>query len=412
MARGAALLTVAPRQASPGLCYVRSRGRRFSDLSKRRDALDSRTPNRRTVEPPNAFAPIYAAANRQLSFGDKTMAFDANGNLTSLQDGPGLQAFTWDARDRLRVLNGPSTSAAFAYDGPGRRAQRTVNSLLTQFHYDGLDIVREVGGAGDASYLRSFAIDEALVRNQDTFFLAEALGSTAALTDPSGAPVTEYSYSPFGTTSTSGAPSANPFQYTGRENDGTGLYYYRARYYDPRHHSFGSEDPLGLLGGLNSFSYVDGNPLRFTDPLGLLTLGFSRAEGVLRVYDSHGDLVSEHPAANNTTNPSGNPWIPESHGPSPSGGFRTGNQVVPAPGGPNGSFGSGFLPFYLPPNSGGPGQTRTGLGVHAGRRNLCSGPLCGYEYPTHGCIRTTEDALDRIRRETGFGDRPRDIWIY
>jgi RHS repeat-associated protein len=197
------------------------------------------------------------------------MGFDANGNLTSLQDGPGLQAFTWDARDRLRGLSGPSTSASFAYDALGRRAQRTVNSLLTQFHYDGLDIVRESGGAGDASYLRTLAIDEALARNQDTFFLGEALGSTAALTDPTGAPVTEYSYSPFGTTSATGAPSPNPFQYTGRENDGAGLYYYRARYYEPGRGRLVQEDPIRLLDESNIYTYADNRPVANVDPLGL-----------------------------------------------------------------------------------------------------------------------------------------------
>ena len=41
-------------------------------------------------------------------------------------------------------------------------------------------------------------------------------------------------------------PVTNPFQYTGRENDATGLYYYRARYYSPTLRRFISEDPLGL----------------------------------------------------------------------------------------------------------------------------------------------------------------------
>ena len=62
----------------------------------------------------------YDPANRQLSFGGKTMGFDANGNLATLQERPGLQAFTWVARGRLRVLNGPSLSASFTYDGRGR----------------------------------------------------------------------------------------------------------------------------------------------------------------------------------------------------------------------------------------------------------------------------------------------------
>jgi uncharacterized protein RhaS with RHS repeats len=60
-------------------------------------------------------------------------------------------------------------------------------------------------------------------------FLADALGSPVTLTDATGAPATSYTYAAFGDTATTGAPSANPFQFTGCENDGTGLYYYRAR---------------------------------------------------------------------------------------------------------------------------------------------------------------------------------------
>lgn len=56
-----------------------------------------------------------------------------------------------------------------------------------------------------------------------------------ALADGSGKPQTEYTYKPFGSVVESGAPSANPFQFTSREDDGTGLEYGRARYYDPTH---------------------------------------------------------------------------------------------------------------------------------------------------------------------------------
>ena len=62
-------------------------------------------------------------------------------------------------------------------------------------------------------------------------------------------------------------------QYTGRENDGTGLYYYRARYYSPELARFISEDPIGVAGGLNLFSYVDGDPIAGTDPFGLAVIG-------------------------------------------------------------------------------------------------------------------------------------------
>ena len=68
--------------------------------------------------------------------------------------------------------------------------------------------------------------------------------------------------------------STNPFQYTGRENDGTGLYYYRARYYSPTLQRFISEDPIGFEGGdVNFYAYVLNNPIRFQDPFGLWTAG-------------------------------------------------------------------------------------------------------------------------------------------
>lgn len=54
------------------------------------------------------------------------MGFDPNGNLTSLQAGPGLQAFSWHPRDLLQRLRGPSTSDCFAYDALGRHVEKRV----------------------------------------------------------------------------------------------------------------------------------------------------------------------------------------------------------------------------------------------------------------------------------------------
>jgi RHS repeat-associated protein len=79
---------------------------------------------------------------------------------------------------------------------------------------------------------------------------------------------TQYTYEPFGTVTISG-PKANAFQYTGRENDGTGLYYYRARYYHPGVDRFISEDPITFRGGVNFYIYGRSTPLRYRDLLGL-----------------------------------------------------------------------------------------------------------------------------------------------
>jgi len=85
--------------------------------------------------------------------------------------------------------------------------------------------------------------------------------------------VVEYAYSAYGEAQTLGPDEGNPLQYTGRENDGTGLYYYRARYYDPVLKRFISEDPIGIEGSINPYTYVNGNPLSYSDPEGLLGRG-------------------------------------------------------------------------------------------------------------------------------------------
>ncbi len=64
------------------------------------------------------------------------------------------------------------------------------------------------------------------------------------------------------------AASTNSFQYTGRENDGTGLYYYRARYFNPATGRFISEDPIGFAGGVDLYGYVWNSPTNFWDPFG------------------------------------------------------------------------------------------------------------------------------------------------
>ena len=67
-----------------------------------------------------------------------------------------------------------------------------------------------------------------------------------------------------------GAANTNSFQYTGRENDLTGLYYYRYRYYSPMLQRFISEDPIGFSSGdTNLYAYVGNNPINLSDPLGL-----------------------------------------------------------------------------------------------------------------------------------------------
>lgn len=119
----------------------------------------------------------------------------------------------------------------------------------------------------------SGGIDEFFVRADASTTvtpLADALGSIIALVDSNGNLITQYSYDPFGNTTASGAASSNPWQYSGREDDGNGLYYYRARYYSSMLGRFISEDPLGFAGsGPNVYAYTNNSPTNLVDPYGL-----------------------------------------------------------------------------------------------------------------------------------------------
>jgi RHS repeat-associated protein len=85
---------------------------------------------------------------------------------------------------------------------------------------------------------------------------------------------TSYGYDPYGASQVTGTASDNPYQYTGRENDRTGLLHYRARYYNPTWARFVSEDPIGLDGGINVYAYAGNNPIQLRDPSGNIFGGF------------------------------------------------------------------------------------------------------------------------------------------
>jgi RHS repeat-associated protein len=182
-----------------------------------------------------------------------------------------------------------NTFASFQYDAFDRRIQKTIGGKTTTYLYDGDDPIQETQGTDIRPILTGLAIDERFARDETAgrrYFLTDALGSTIALTDETGTITQTYAYEPYGETTATGT-SDNPYQYTGRENDGTGLYYYRARYYSPGLKRFVSEDPLGLAAGLNAYAYVGGNPLGFVDPLGL------SERDVQKIIDTFDRVVNE-----------------------------------------------------------------------------------------------------------------------
>jgi len=220
----------------------------------------------------------FDANNRETVWNGFAIAYDLNGDPTSNASTTPVTTYLFDARHRLTYVRqgtglGAVTIASYTYDAFNRRTSKTIagTGAAVSFLYDGENPVQEAKGSTISTILTGLGIDERFARDDASYgrtsFLTDALGSTVALTDSSQTVRQTYSYEPYGEVSTTGA-STNPYQYTGRENDG-GLYYYRARYYSSGLKRFISEDPMGLSEGLNEYAYVYGNPIRFSDPEGL-----------------------------------------------------------------------------------------------------------------------------------------------
>ena len=188
---------------------------------------------------------------------------------------------------------------SYSYDAMGRRTSKAVQSgTATQYLYDGQNTVQETVGSTINPILIGPGIDERYARNDvtgRTYFIADALNSTIALTDPTGAIKQQYSYDPYGNTTPSDTTTGftNPYQYTGRDADTAGLYYYRARYYSPMMGGMISEDPARFAGGqLSFYGYAGGDPLDFNDPYGLWAFGDPLPQGVVDAAAGLGDGVS------------------------------------------------------------------------------------------------------------------------
>lgn len=191
----------------------------------------------------------------------RNLSYDADRNM----QGNGVNTFTWNARNQMGTLNG----AGVQYDAFGRRIQ---NAAGTSFLYDRANAVQELSGTTVTANLLSGGVDEVFNRTDSSGAFAQlkdALGSTFALADANGNVQTSYTYDPFGKTSVTGTTNGNEFQYAGRENEGNGLYFYRARCYSPLLGRFISEDPMGFAAGMNSYRYVGDDPQNGSDPFGL-----------------------------------------------------------------------------------------------------------------------------------------------
>ena len=236
-------------------------------------------------DPVDALLYDYDANNRILkSPGVASYSFDADGSPITKSTG---ETFSYNHDNRLTSYSNPgtSTSANYQYGPGGRRISKTVNGTTTWYLWDGTNLMVEYSSAGNQ--LQRYAYlpgTYAPVQMQDANGIydvhSDHLDTPGFLTNNSKQIVWRSYSESFGKAFVNEDVDGDtnvirfnirfPGQYFDAE---TGLNYNGFRYYSPETGRYLTHDPIGLLGGVNLYAYVNGNPINFNDPSGLTTLG-------------------------------------------------------------------------------------------------------------------------------------------
>lgn len=256
-----------------------------------------------TLPVTGSFAYTYDNDNRMLTFEGQPEAFDANGNMISIN---ATNLLSYDFENRLTQTAFAGVTNSYQYDGVGNRLAATREGLVTRYVLDrsspltqvlaetdsggtitaycvyGLGLISRIDAAGNASY-----------------YHFDSRGSTVALTDGSGQITEAYAYDPFGRYRNASA-SDNRFRYLGRHgvmDEFNGLDYIRARYYSTRRGRFISKDPTTGNDSdgqsLNRYVYALNNPVRLIDISGLSAREGSQNNNIFGSSDPlHNPLVS------------------------------------------------------------------------------------------------------------------------
>ena len=217
----------------------------------------------------------YDAADQLTDLEGTSFDYDDNGNQTER----GSDTFGYDHENRLTESVIDSVTSTSVYNGDGLRMSHTVDQTTTSYIWDvasGLPVVLQ---DGTNTYVYGLDLISA-TDDQDaqTYFTYDGLGSTANLTDDQGDVVDDYSYDVFGAVRSQSGSSENYWLFTGEQEDSdSGLYYLRARYYDPEVGRFLGRDPLrgsiALPDSMNRYVYVTNSPVIFVDPYGYFGFG-------------------------------------------------------------------------------------------------------------------------------------------
>ncbi|MCP5417598.1 MAG: VCBS repeat-containing protein [Chromatiaceae bacterium] len=228
----------------------------------------------------------YDTNDRILTVGTRSFGFDANGNLTSITDGSDVTQFQYDARNRLiQRIAADGTVAQYSYDALGNRISRTLAGSTNNYIIDPADnsglaqVLYETNASGvpQMSYVYGHDLLSSKNGGATSFLHTDALGSTRLLTDAAGNATDSYAYDAYGLQLSATGSTPNNNRFAGEQLDpDTGLYYLRARWYDPEIARFITRDPFAgdieqpLT--LNPYLYANANPVNMIDPTGEFSL--------------------------------------------------------------------------------------------------------------------------------------------
>lgn len=205
--------------------------------------------------------------------------YDAAGNVLSDQS----NTYRYNAAGRMSGATGKLTSASYAYNGNGERTRKQLTGgSPIYFQYDEeANLVGEYTPSSNTykEYIRISGMPLIAVTQAGSYLILTDHLQTprAVISFASSQVVWNWNPGPFGT----GAPNENPsgapgqsftlnLRFPGQYFDSeTGVSYNYFRDYDSKTGRYLQSDPIGLAGGINTYSYVDGNPISYVDPYGL-----------------------------------------------------------------------------------------------------------------------------------------------
>jgi RHS repeat-associated protein len=200
-------------------------------------------------------------------------------------------SYSWDALNRLVQVSGPAGTVRYVYDGEGHRVQQVTPAGTYNYLVDRVAplpvVIREEGPEGTIDYVHGAGLISALGSTFQHFYQFDGVGSVVSVTDAAGALRQHYGYDPWGNPLWPDALGArNKYRFTSEPWDAaSGLYHFRARYYDPTLGRFLSKDPvLGLVrdpATLHPYQYGLNSPLMLTDRTGRVLWWIPGAVGAM-----------------------------------------------------------------------------------------------------------------------------------